>query len=161
MAKVSVQFYRYPQEMALSTFPPILHSHLPHSNPLYNRILAPHNTPPRHCLFAATFPPDSSTQPPETYTIIFSDRSRHSESQIWTFNPLITHSSLSPTQEELLTEHMQACVLFLKNTHIPEAPGWPFSPLLKYACLHSHMYSSLVKLTQPKDAMPYMTEWNL
>jgi GNAT superfamily N-acetyltransferase len=159
MVEHQVQFFLHPQETAISSFLPVLFPYLPHSNPLYNRLSAPHNLPSRHCIFAATFPP--STSPPETYTIIFADRSRHLESQIWIFNPLITHPSLSTIQEQELKAHLEASIYFLKNTAIFEAPGWPFSPILKYACLHEHISSALVSIGEAKDALPRITRWNL
>lgn len=91
------KFYAHPQSNALSAFLPLLKPHLPISNPLYVRLQAPHNTPSRHCLFAATFPPqtsDKTIEVPEVYTILFADRSRHSESQIWLFNPLTGMSNI-------------------------------------------------------------------
>ncbi|PMD65102.1 uncharacterized protein K444DRAFT_520606, partial [Hyaloscypha bicolor E] len=141
------------------TFLPLLFSHLPHSNPLYNRIRCPQNLPSRHCIFAATFPP--STNPSETYTILFGDRSRHWESQIWIFNPLITTPSLSKAQKETLSAHLEeASIYFFKNTPIPQAPGWPFSPILKYGSLHEHIGSALLNIGSAKDAVPRITRWN-
>lgn len=165
MAKESLQFYSHAQADALSTFLPILKAHLPLSNGLYNRIRAPHNVPSRHCLFAATFPPslqETNLEVPKTFTIIFADRSRHSESQIWIFNPLITEPSpLSPIQQSLLTNHLSAAIIFLKDTEIPEAPGWPFSPILKFACLHEYFSSTLKSIAEPRDAFVRATYWNL
>jgi GNAT superfamily N-acetyltransferase len=162
MEGTNPKFYSHPQSIAVSAFLPILHPHLPHSNPLYNRLQAPHNTPSRHCLFAATFPPNTPTVP-ENYTILFADRSRHSESQIWLFNPLITTPSsqgLSTPQQETLTAHLTAVILFLRDLHIPEAPGWPFSPVLRFACLHEYLTVSIVKIAEDKDALAKHTDWN-
>ena len=159
MTESQIQFYLYPQETAISSFLAILYPHLPHSNPLYNRLRAPHNVPSRHCIYAATFPP--STSPPDIYTIIFADRSRHLESQIWIFNPLITIPSLSATQKDTLAAHLEASIYFFKNTPVPAAPGWPFSPILKYACLHGHIGSTLLGIGQLKDAVSRITRWNL
>lgn len=160
MEETTPIFYIHPQSTAVSTFLPILHPHLPHSNPLYNRLQAPHNTPSRHCLFAATFPPHSPTIP-ENYTILFADRSRHSESQIWLFNPLITTATaLSPNQQETLTAHLTAAILYLKDIKVPEAPGWPFSPILRHACLHERITASLVRIAEEKDALARITNWN-
>src|ERR1700712_1821037 len=128
MVEKQVEFFLHPQETAIQRFLPLLIPHLPHSNPLYNRIRAPHNLPSRHCIFAATFA--SSTSPSGTYTILFADRSRHLESQIWIFNPLVTLPSLSVAQKETLTTHLEASIYFFKHTSIPAAPGWPFSPIL-------------------------------
>jgi GNAT superfamily N-acetyltransferase len=155
-------FFAYDQSIALQTFLPILYPHLPYSNPLYNRIQAPHNTPSRHCLFAATFPPTASpAAQPAIYTIIFADRSRHQESQIWLFNSLSTSSTpLSQSQQDVLASHLTSAILFLKEISIPQAPGWPFSPRLRFACLHETITSSLVSLAKSKDAMSYITEWN-
>ena len=159
MSEDQVQFFLHPQEAAISSFRSLLFPHLPHSNPLYNRLRAPHNLPSRHCIFAATFPP--STKPSESYTILFADRSRHLESQIWIFNPLITVPSLSAAQQAKLNNHLEASIYFFKNTQIPEAPGWPFSPILKYACLHEHIGSVLFSIGEAKDAVPRITRWNL
>jgi ribosomal protein S18 acetylase RimI-like enzyme len=161
MTKAAIQLHRYPQDTAISVFLPIFQRHLPHSNPIYNRIQAPHNLPSRHCLFAATFEPDSLPGDEGLYTVIFADRSRHSESQIWVFNPLITRPSLTPAEQALLTDHLQSVIFFLKNTEIPEAPGWPFSPVLRFACLHDHIATSLISIGKTKDAVPYITTWNL
>jgi len=159
MVEHQVHFFMHPQETAISSFLPVIFPHLPHSNPIYNRLRAPHNLPSRHCIFAATFPP--STNPPETYTILFADRSRHLESQIWVFNPLITLPFLSIVQEQELKAHLEASIYFLKHTSIPEAPGWPFSPILKYACLHEHISAALFNMGTAKDAVPQITRWNL
>jgi hypothetical protein len=155
-------FYAHPQATAIETFLPILHPQLPHSNSIYNRLQAPHNTPSRHCLFAATFPPDSPTVP-ELCTIIFADRSRHAESQIWVFNSLVTNSpssALSQTQQETLKAHLTSLILYLKDIHIPEAPGWPFSPILRFANLHESITAAFIEITRENDAMPYITHWN-
>ncbi|TAQ88299.1 hypothetical protein B7494_g3399 [Chlorociboria aeruginascens] len=159
MSEESVQFHIHPQSTALSTFLPILHPHLPYSNPVYTRIQAPHNIPSRHCLFAATFP-SSTAQIPEEYSILFADRSRHSESQIWLFNPLILVPTLTPIQQTTISTHLLATIGFLKAISIPAAPGWPFSPTLRFACLHSHLSSILTSLCAPRQACPYITTWN-
>ncbi|KAF7957873.1 hypothetical protein EAE96_003441 [Botrytis aclada] len=165
-----LKFYIYPQETIPETLIPSLEEHLPYSNPIYSRMLAPHNTPSRHCLFAATFPLHAAT--PNLYTIIFSDRSRKSESQIWVFNPLITPSYEQPLSNEhtsLLSTHLKFALVFLKDTAIPQAPGFPFDPILKFACLHRVITISLTSLSSqistssPKSAplIPYHTRWNL
>lgn len=155
-------FYTHPQATAIKTFLHILHPHLPHSNPIYNRLQAPHNTPSRHCIFAATFPPEYDTVP-EVYTIIFADRSRHAESQIWVFNNLITKPSLhalSLVQQETLKAHLTSLIFFLKEAEVPEAPGWPFSPILRFGCLHEYITAAFVELGKENDAIPYITHWN-
>lgn len=152
---------------------------------LYNRLLVPHNTLDRHCLFAATFPPPESASgfssntplPVEqhshanendsrdegkdnrVYTLLFADRSRHEESQIWIFNPLVSSST---TSSALLTLHMQALILFLKQTSIPSAPGQPFSPVLRFASLAPALAETLTQLTTSHEpsALLYKTEWN-
>ncbi|KAE8444411.1 hypothetical protein EG329_000611 [Mollisiaceae sp. DMI_Dod_QoI] len=155
-----VRYFRWPQDQALETFLTILHPHLPYSNPLYNRMKAPHNVPTRHCLFAATFAPGTTTVP-QIYTIIFADRSRHEESQIWVFNSIATSKPLSTSQQEILRVHTNAAIYFLKGLAIPEAPRWPFSPILKFACLHEHMTSALLGIGDARDAVPRQTHWNL
>ncbi|KAE9374534.1 hypothetical protein N431DRAFT_437974 [Stipitochalara longipes BDJ] len=159
MAEDRVQFFLHPQEIAISSFSPLLFPHLPHSNPLYNRVRSPQNLPSRHCIFAATFPP--STSPSGIFTLLFADRSRHLESQIWVFNSLITVPMLSTAQKNALNVHMEASIYFLKNTPILAAPGWPFSPILRYACLHEHITSALLAVGEAKDAVPRITTWNL
>ncbi|KAF8859598.1 hypothetical protein BDZ45DRAFT_714006 [Acephala macrosclerotiorum] len=154
------QFFRWTQEDALQVFPPILHPHLPYSNPLYNRMKAPHNVPSRHCLFAATFPSGTTTIP-EIYTIVFADRSRHQESQIWTFNSLnATTEPMSASEKSTLITHVEATIHFVKEISIPEAPGWPFSPILKFACQHEHWTSTLQEIGKARDAVPRQTHWN-
>ncbi|TGO37504.1 hypothetical protein BHYA_0095g00020 [Botrytis hyacinthi] len=165
-----LKFYIHPQETISETLIPSLYEHLPYSNPIYSRMLAPHNTPSRHCLFAATFPPHFPI--PEFYTIIFSDRSRKNESQIWVFNPLITPSYAQPLSNEhasLLSTHLKHALVFLKNTDIPDAPGFPFDPILKFACLHEVITNSLTSLSSQTSTstststplIPYHTRWNL
>ncbi|TGO57313.1 hypothetical protein BCON_0067g00350 [Botryotinia convoluta] len=165
-----LEFYIHPQETIPETLIPSLYKHFPYSNPIYSRMLAPHNTPSRHCLFAATFPP--YTPIPKFYTILFSDRSRKNESQIWVFNPLITPSYAQPLSNEhasLLSTHLKLALVFLKNTDIPQAPGFPFNPILKFACLHEIITNSLTFLSSqtsistPTSAplIPYHTHWNL
>lgn len=169
-----IQFYPYAQSEALDLLLPILKSHLPFSNPLYNRIQAPHNTPSRHCLFAATFPPRAGTvAASEPFTILFADRSRHEESQIWLYNSLVktyaesspeatihAYDSLSPTPQSVLRAHALSAVLFLKRTEIPAAPGWPFHPYLRFANLHPFVHIPLMDVAKEWDALPYMTSWN-
>ncbi|KUJ20185.1 uncharacterized protein LY89DRAFT_473415 [Mollisia scopiformis] len=155
-----IKYFSWPQHDALQSFLPTLHPYLPYSNPLYNRMKAPHNLPSRHCLFAATFSPGTTTIP-KIFTILFADRSRHEESQIWTFNSLnSTTKPLTASQQESLTMHMNAAVRFLKESSIPEAPGWPFSPILKFACLHEHLTSTLVAIGNPSNAVPRQSHWN-
>ncbi|KAK0100960.1 hypothetical protein ONS95_013051 [Cadophora gregata] len=163
-----VQFYSYAQELALQTFLPLLRSHLPTSNPLFNRLIAPHNVPSRHCLFAATVSPsniDSSSIPPvipEIYTLLFADRSRHLESQIWLFNPLITYPQpLSASNQIHLMTHLESTILFLKNIQIPQAPGWPFLPILKFGCLHETLATTLLSIGNAKGVVRRQTIWNL
>ncbi|RDW89574.1 hypothetical protein BP6252_01606 [Coleophoma cylindrospora] len=164
----SPRFYIFSQEEALSTFLPLLHPHLPQSNPLYNRLQAPQNLPSRHCLFAATFPPSPSPPPSslqESHTLVFADRSRHAESQIWTFNPLISEhaakGSVATEQQATIRSHLLALILFFKSTAIPDAPGWPFSPILKFGCIHDLLTQELRALALPRQAVLHDTQWNL
>ena len=159
MGENRVQFFLHPQETAVSSFSLLLFPHLPLSNPLYNRVRSLQNLPSRHCIFAATFLPGETSS--GTFTILFADRSRHLESQIWVFNSLMTVPALSAVQKTALNVHMEASVYFLKNTPMHAAPGWPFSPILKYACLHEHVTSALVTVGEAKDAVPRITKWNL
>ena len=52
----AIKFYAWPQDLAQTSLVTTLKDALPHSIPIYNRILAPHNTPSQHCLFAASIP---------------------------------------------------------------------------------------------------------
>ncbi|TVY83926.1 hypothetical protein LSUE1_G002006, partial [Lachnellula suecica] len=124
------------------------------------RIICPLDT----ACFAATFPPPSSGSSalvPEIYTILFSDRSRHDESQIWIFNPLISRPfPLSSSDQDILTSHVHVAILYLKETEIPEAPGWPFKQRLKFSCLHESITNSLSQLLETRGGIPYITVWN-
>ncbi|CAG8959389.1 hypothetical protein HYFRA_00001287 [Hymenoscyphus fraxineus] len=155
------KFYIHPQDSALKHFPPLLSHHLPLSNAIHNRLRAPQNTPLRHCLFAATFSPDTSNSTPsEPWTILFSDRSRLKESQIWIFNSLITSPvPLSPQESKTLRLQVREAVHFLKNTEVTEAPGWPFDPLLRFGGVHSLITEALV--AEFPDAISYITRWNM
>ncbi|KAL5351974.1 hypothetical protein ACLOAV_003837 [Pseudogymnoascus australis] len=156
----SVAFHRWSQELAQTVLISVLKDHLPHSNPLYNRILAPQNTPSRHCLFAATFPPSATPHSPSTPpTILFADRSRHTEAQIWLFNPLTTLPSLSPPQSHTLQAHAKAAISFLRSTPIPAAPGWPFLPLLKFGCIPTHLADAITSVASPFNAVKHDTNW--
>ena len=208
MASSNVEFYAHPQATALSVFLPLLKEHLPISNPLYVRLQAPHNTPTRHCQFAATFPPEPVNNPleaPEVYTIIFADRSRHNESQIWLFNSLtmsmlsrpskllgrkppnfplspnrIIHyplqcfwkacinldvdpspPALSVDEQHILRSHVEGAIYFLKNSIVPTAPGWPFSPILRFSSLHEYITQAIIDLTAGKDALTRTSSWDL
>src|SRR5690349_6935834 len=110
-------FHRWPQELAKTVLTSILRAHLPHSNPLYNRILAPQNTPSRYCLFAATFPPSAAAHVPSNplVTILFADRSRHNEAQIWLFNPLTALLTLDGAESQALYTHADAAIRCLRE----------------------------------------------
>ncbi|KFY09039.1 hypothetical protein V492_05681 [Pseudogymnoascus sp. VKM F-4246] len=155
----NIAFHRWPQDLAQTVLISILREYLPHSNPIYNRILAPHNAPSRHCLFAATFPPSDSPNPSSTPTILFADRSRHTEGQIWLFNPLIALPSLSDSQSLILHAHAKAVFAFFRNTPVPDAPGWPFLPLLKFACIHTYLADALAGIANPFNSVQRDTNW--
>ncbi|KAH7393154.1 hypothetical protein BKA64DRAFT_724324 [Cadophora sp. MPI-SDFR-AT-0126] len=168
MEEQTIKFFAHPQEEALKTFLPLLRLHLPTSNPLFNRLIAPHNLPSRHCLFGATFLPantdalTNSAPIPEIYTILFADRSRHLESQIWLFNPLISYPQpLSSINQAHLTKHLEAAIHFLKDIQIPLAPGWPFSPILKFGCLLETLATTLISIGNAQGAIRRQTVWNL
>jgi hypothetical protein len=94
--------------------------------------------------------------------MLFADRSRHKESQIWTFNSLLgTIKQLTESEESTMIAHTTAAILFLKQSSVPEAPGWPFSPILRFACLHERMTSVLLKIGGARDTVPYQTHWNV
>ncbi|KAF5879315.1 putative gnat family protein [Botrytis fragariae] len=138
-----LKFYTHRQETISGTLIPSLYEHLPYSNPIYSRMLAPHNTPSRHCLFAATFPPHAPI--PEFYTIIFSDRSRKNESQIWVFNPLIMPSYEQP----LSNEHAS-----LLSTHLKLA-------LVHHKFSNTSLIPNINTNTNICPLIPYHTRWNL
>ncbi|KAL3425676.1 acetyltransferase [Phlyctema vagabunda] len=157
-----LRFYAYGQESALPIFLPLLQPYLPLSNPLYNRLKAPQNIPSRKCVFAATFSP---SQPPPSslgdHTILFSDRSRHSESQIWVFNAIISKPDPPSEHDNALVDtHVQAMISFLKTTEVPEAPGWPFDPCIKFSCFSERLAKPLLAYAYAKDAVTRTTEWN-
>lgn len=151
-------FHRWPQNLAQTELIEVLMPYLPHSNPILNRILAPQNTSARHCLFGATFPPGVK-RTPSTFTILFADRSRHHEAQIWLFNPLSTKSKLESAESDLLRGHIASTINFLRSTPIPEAPGWPFQPLLKFGCLPTLVADAVVSLAGRYHAVKHDTNW--
>jgi GNAT superfamily N-acetyltransferase len=55
---------------------------------------------------------------------------------------------------------MERAVLFLRDTAIPDAPGWPFSPELRMACLHSALATPLAALARGHSALTHFTEWD-
>lgn len=149
-------FYRYTQNEAITIFPQLLQPYLPYPNALYNRLLSPLNTPSRHCLFACTFPVSASHLPHDNFTILFSDRSRHLESQVWLFNPLVTKATpLSPAEEDVITDHAETLLHFLRDTQIPESSGWPFSSTLKFASVHESMALPLTAIAKKRNAVIY------
>ncbi len=164
-----VTFYRWPSNLAQT----LLTKHLVRGAPaqpipLYNRILAPQNSG-RHCLYAATFPPG---QPPENntltrkhYTVLFADRSRKEEAQIWIYNSL---ASPPPDARGVLMEeisgrgvnaHIHAAVRFLKETRVEEARGWPFDKVLKFAGIQPVVAEVLKEMCSSPDAIQKDTEW--
>jgi ribosomal protein S18 acetylase RimI-like enzyme len=68
---------------------------------------------------------------------------------------------LSQDQRELMSAHVRASVLFLKHISIPEAPGWPFQPDLKYSCVHEKIAVELLAIGVANDALSRHTIWNL
>jgi ribosomal protein S18 acetylase RimI-like enzyme len=166
--QIPITFHRWPQALAQSHFPNTLKPYLPESNPVYNRVLAPQNTPSRHCLFAATFPPPCANEPPPSapapaFAILFADRSRHHEAQVWLFNSLCATAppALSSTaRDRLLHAHVAAAVAFLRDTPVPAAPGWPFHPILRFACLHAVPAAALAALATAHAALAHRSEWD-
>jgi GNAT superfamily N-acetyltransferase len=157
-------FYKWTQPQAQTLLIQILSVFLPHSNPLYNRIIAPENTPFRHCLFLATFPPplpcDSHTQMCENpFTIVFADLSRHAESQIWVFNPLCQFPSPSASDLTTVRTHALALLYFLRDVEIKEAPGWPFPKLLRFACVPTLFADAIAEVASPYAAVKHDTNW--
>lgn len=140
----AVQFYRHDNPSAILQF---LKSHLPTAVPLYHRIQSPQNTPERHPLLLASFPPDPIIEDLNSpVTICFSDRSRHSESNTWIFSTLCLHANrpeeLSQESHQLLIEHLRQLLSTIRNvgdsyTNTKTKPfNYPFSPILKVAFLH-------------------------
>ncbi|KAK9355641.1 hypothetical protein V1523DRAFT_438462 [Lipomyces doorenjongii] len=163
----------------------VLKPYLPQSAPLCHRLQSGLNTSDRHVLCAASFPPSS---PPslgdqdQIFTVVFSDRSRKSESQVWIYNSLCqrvpfplpepfpaTTSSiqsatddgfafqnpLSTSERAVLRKHLTSLLQFLHTHRIPSAPGWPFDPLVRLACIH-HIISSALSEIVPFDRK---TDW--
>jgi GNAT superfamily N-acetyltransferase len=73
---------------------------------------------------------------------------------------LIAIPSRSTAQKETLYAHLEASIYFFKNTPVPEAPGWPFSPILKYGCVHEYIGSTLSSIGEAKDAVTRISRWN-
>lgn len=154
-----VAFHHYSQSSALEKFLPRLQEQLPHSDPIYNRLRAPHNTPERHCVFAATTP-DGVTQWPDNYSALFADRSRHHESQVWMFNALTTRSGpLRDDMRALIDAHVSAAVTFIRSLNIPEAPGWPFDPVIRFACLVDELGEAMLRFAGSYGAVARMSNW--
>jgi hypothetical protein len=168
-AEAAITLFLWPQELAVQHFTKILHPHLPLSNPLYQRIRAPQNTPERHCMFAATFAPPtrepqaSDIQVPEEWTLVFADRSRYDESHIWIFNPLIAAASLTPEQDDRLRAHLLPLLKFVRDTPLPDAPGWPFQPPLRIACLHERLAKHVLDFAGGEDSEAVLraTRWRV
>lgn len=55
---------------------------------------------------------------------------------------------------------MHSVLLFLRDVQIPSAPGSPFSPICRFACLHSRLADALTTVAEPFAAKTYETRWN-
>lgn len=147
-----VQFYQWTQHDAVAQLPRVLEQHLPYSNALYNRIIAPQNTPERRCVFAATFAVTDAV--PETFTVFFSDRNRKSESQVWVYNSL---QSTPYPDKDVLRAHTLSLLRFIQSLEIPDAPGWPFDSILRFAMLHDCVYNAMEDFIKP--GLKYSSVW--
>lgn len=156
-----VKFHIWPQDIAQIHLITLLATALPNSIPVYNRILAPHNTPSQHCLFASSIPPSTiSCSLPETWTVIFSDRSRSNEAQIWLYNHTIAEGKAQTSQQKrFVQQHVTSAFHFIKNAHIPSAPGWPFSPFIRFDRTQTEVADALVALCTPHRAVEWDTNW--
>lgn len=166
-------FEAWPESRALQIFPRILAHFLPLSNPLYNRIIAPQNAG-RHCLYSASFPVSAASEFAEivddavrthktvpSFTILFADRSRHAESQVWVFNPLVAQKSpLTREQSEGLRADVRAMLFHIKAMEILEAPGWPFSPICRFGCLHEVLTAAVLDVAKEYNETPRSSSWN-
>jgi GNAT superfamily N-acetyltransferase len=97
---------------------------------------------------------------PKDFTVLFADRSRHKEAQIWMFHPFIAKESLHPFEAVDLQKHVAGALFFLKELHVPQAPGWPFEPLLKFGCLHTYLGNALITISTRYGAVKHDTNWN-
>jgi hypothetical protein len=50
---------------------------------------------------------------------------------------MLTRSLISPEEEGDVKQQLHAAIVFMRLTTIPEAPGWPFSNVVRFASLSS------------------------
>ena len=156
----SINFHIWPQNLAQTSLVTILKSALPNSAPIYNRILAPHNTPTQQCLFAASIQPSTiSCYVPEIYTVIFADRS-HNEAQIWLHSSHIAEGKpMTLELKQQIHQHVASAFHFIRNAKIPESPGWPFSPNILFYRTQTEVADALHDLLDPYQAVEWDTNW--
>lgn len=156
----SIDFYRWPQNLAQTSLITILKTALPNSAPIYNRILASHNTPTQHCLFAASIPPTTITcYFPELYTVVFADRS-HNEAQIsLQSSHLAEGKPMTPELKHQIQQHVSSAFHLIKNIKLPESPGWPFSPYILFYRTQTEVADTLRDLLGPHQAVEWDTNW--
>ncbi|KAK9311685.1 hypothetical protein V1522DRAFT_411474 [Lipomyces starkeyi] len=181
-----VTFYEH---STIDTLLRVLKPHLPQAAPLCHRLQSGLNTSDRHVLFAASFPPSSPpsvADPAKVFTVLFSDRSRKSEAQVWIYNSLCqgvpfplpepfppTTSSIQSAAEDgfafqnplstferaVLKRHLTSLLQFLHTHRIPSAPGWPFDSVVRLACTHhiiSSALSEIVPFNRKTDWLKYI-----
>ncbi|KAK9372096.1 uncharacterized protein V1513DRAFT_265489 [Lipomyces chichibuensis] len=176
------------EHSTIDTLLRVLKPHLPQAVPLCHRLQSGLNTPDRHVLFAASFPPSSppSLADPGVFTVLFSDRSRKSEAQVWIYNSLCQRvtfplpepfpptassiqsaaedgfafqNSLSTFDRAVLKRHLKSLLQFLHTHRIPSAPGWPFDSVVRLACTHhiiSSALSEIVPFNRKTDWLKYI-----
>ena len=156
----AINFYIWPQNLAQTSLITILKTALLNSAPIYNRILAPHNTPTQHCLFAASIPSSgNSCYLPELYTVIFADRS-HNEAQIWLHSSHLAEGKpMTANLKHQIQQHASSAFHFVRNGKIPESPGWPFSPNILFYRTQTEVADALRNLLNPYQAVEWDTNW--
>lgn len=60
-----------------------------------------------------------------------------------------------------MRSHVKNAISFLKGSVIPEAPGWPFSSILRFSCLHEYITRAVIDLTKENDALVRSALWDL
>ena len=134
----------------------VLRGHLPHSNAIYNRIIAPQNEG-RHCIVAS-----SITSTPESFIMLFADRSRSSESQCWIYHShqnldLIPNAQFGDRHRDEIRRSLKEALVYLNDKEVPDAPGWPFTSELRFAMIHERVYEQLSLIAA--SAITYTSTW--
>lgn len=56
--------------------------------------------------------------------------------------------------------HVSSAFHFIQTTPISEAPGWPFSPLIRFDRIQTEVADAVVALCSPHHAIQWDTNWN-